>query len=287
MPYALREALAGFRRSPLLVGLSATMIALSLFVVGLFGVAAYNVRQVLDRIESRVEVVAYLYDDAPPPVVRAAMEQITTYPEVREVDYVSRERALEIARTELREFQTVFSALESNPLPASLNIMMQPQQQGAEAVETVARRVAEYPFVEEVRYGSEWLEKVYLLRRVAGIATLVLGIAFALVASVIIGAAIRMAIFARRDEIAIMRLVGATESFVRMPFLLEGFLTGLLGALLALGATRGVYTMMSPNVVELDWLPEPWLVAGLLAGALLGTIASAIAVRRHAGTVRG
>lgn len=282
MPYALREALAGFRRTPLLIGLSAVMIALSLFVVGLFGVAAYNVRQVLDRIESRVEVVAYLHDDAQPGAVRAAMEQITAYPEVREVDYISRERALEIARTELREFQTVFSALDSNPLPASLNIMMQPQQVGPETVETVANRVAQFPFVEEVRYGSEWLEKVYLLRRVAAVATLVLGAAFALVAAVIIGAAIRMAIFARREEIAIMRLVGATEGFVRRPFLLEGLITGLVGSLLAVASTWAMYNALSPSVVELEWLPVQWVAGGLAFGALVGTAASALAVRRHA-----
>jgi cell division transport system permease protein len=282
MPYALREALAAFRRTPLLIGLSATMIALSLFVVGLFGVAAFNVRQVIDRIESRVEVVAYLHDDASPAAVRGAMEQIGAYPEVREVAYISREQALEIARTELREFQTVFSALEANPLPASLNIMMQPQQQGPEAVETVASRVAEFAFVEEVRYGSDWLEKVYLLRRVAGVATLVLGVAFALVAAVIIGAAIRMAIFARREEIAIMRLVGATEGFVRLPFLLEGLITGLLGAALALGATWVMFNALSPSVVELEWLPTTWLIGGVLFGGLFGILASAVAVSRHA-----
>jgi cell division transport system permease protein len=285
MPYSLREALIAFRRAPVLTGLSAAMIALSLFVIGLFGIAAYNIRQVLDRIESRVEVVAYLRDDATPAEVRAAINEIAEYPEVRIIDYVSREQALATARRELREFETIFAALETNPLPASLNIMLHPQQQGSHTVRAVAERTAHFGFIEEVVYGSEWLDKIFLLRRIAGAATIVLGAAFAVVAAIIIGAAIRMAIFARRDEIAIMRLVGATESFVRRPFLIEGFITGLAGSLLALGATYAVFRTLSDSVFELEWLPLEWLVVGMLFGAFVGTAASAVAVQRHAHSI--
>jgi cell division transport system permease protein len=285
MFYSLREAFSAFWRAPMLTALSAMMIGLSLFVVGLFGIAAYNIRQVLDRVESRVEVVAYLNDDAQAAEVRTAMEDISQYAEVREVDYVSRARALEIARQELREFQNVFAGLATNPLPASLNIMLHPQQ-GAQGVEAVAQRVAQYTFVEEVLYGSEWLDKVFLLRRVAAAATGVLGLAFLVVASIIIGAAIRMAIYARRDEIAIMRLVGATEGFIRRPFLLEGLITGLLGGGLALAATYGVFRVLTDSIVELEWLPAEWLGAGVAFGALVGTLASAMAVHRHAGDIR-
>jgi cell division transport system permease protein len=222
MSYAVREAMAAFRRAPVLTGLSATMIALSLFVVGLFGLAAHNVREVIQRVESRVEVVAYLRDDAEPTSVQLAREQIAEFREVGAVRYVSREEALRIAMRELEEFEAVFGSLDRNPLPASLEIALRPGQANADAVRDVARRVELYPFVEDVRYGSDWLDKVFVLRRVAGAATLTLGAGFALVAALIIGAAIRMAVFARRDEIIIMRQVGATDSFVRRPFVLEG-----------------------------------------------------------------
>jgi cell division transport system permease protein len=132
-----------------------------------------------------------------------------------------------------------------------------------------------------VRYGSEWLGKVYTLRRVAATATLILGGAFAIVAALIIGAAIRMAIYARRDEISIMRLVGATEGFVRRPFLVEGLLTGLLGGMIALLATILAFAIVSRSVFVLEWLPGSWIGSGLAAGAFVGVVASAIAVRRH------
>jgi cell division transport system permease protein len=279
--YAMREALRAFRRAPLLTGLSAGMIALSLFLVGLFGLAAYNVRRVLDRVEARVEVIAFLNDDAMPEMVRQAQEEIEDFDEVREVRYISREAALLKARRELPEFETLFGDLASNPLPASLEVMLRPNQTGPEVVERVAARIRAYPFVEDVRYGSEWLDKVFLLRRVAGTAMLVLGISFAVVASLIIATAIRMAIYARRDEIQIMRLVGATEGFIRGPFILEGLLTGLGGGLAAVIATYLVYSTISRSIFQLEWLPSTWMAAGIASGAAVGILASAIAVRRH------
>jgi cell division transport system permease protein len=283
--YAAREAITAFRRAPLLTGISAAMIALSLFLVGLFGIAAYNIRRVLERVESRVEVVAYLRDDAAPASVTAARQEIEQLPEVRQVTYVSREQALQRAQAELPEFRSIFAGLESNPLPASLEIGLLPNQEGPETVEAVAQRVGALPFVEDVRYGSDWLDKVYLLRRVAAAATLILGGAFALVASLIIGAAVRMAIYARRDEITIMRLVGATDGFIRRPFILEGLATGVLGGVAALGLTYLVFGLISGSLFVLEWLPDVWIVVGLAAGAALGMVSSAVSVRRHLGEV--
>lgn len=281
MPYAIREALAAFRRAPMLTGLSATMIALSLLVVGLFGIAAYNIKRVLERVEARVEIVAYIRDDADYKAVRLAQNEIEHMPEVRETRYISRAQALEIAKQELPEFRNLFGTIDANPLPASIEVALKPGQQGAEAVKHVADEIAVFPFVEEVRYGQDWLDKVYLLRRVAGAATLVLGGAFAAVAALIIGTAVRMAIFARRDEILIMRLVGATDAFVRSPFLIEGLVTGLIGAVLALLASYAIFDLLSASLFKLEWLPDLWVIGLLAAGGTLGALSSGIAVRRH------
>ncbi|MFP4624690.1 MAG: cell division protein FtsX [Gemmatimonadota bacterium] len=281
MTYSLREALAAFRRAPLLTGLSAAMIGLSLFVVGLFGVAAHNIRIVLDRVESRVEVVAYLHDDTSPDQVTALRQEINRLSQVRDVLFISRRQALELARQQLTGFESIFDELEGNPFPASLEITLHPGQRSADAVRNVAAVVEAFPFVEDVRFGQDWLDKVYLLRRVAAAAALVVGGAFAAVAALIIGAAIRLAIFARRDEIAIMRLVGATDWFVRRPFLVEGLFTGMLGSLLALPATYLVFRLLSDAVIELEWMPVSWVAAGLLTGALFGVFASSRAVHRH------
>jgi cell division transport system permease protein len=281
LPYALREALASFRRAPLLIGLSAGMIALSLFVVGLFGIAAYNVGRVLERVEERVEIVAYLRDGARLNAIELARNEIAAYPEVLDVIYVSREQALDIARRELADLHELVAELDVNPLPASLEVRLRPGLRDERAVRDVADRIAAYPIVDEVLYGQDWLDKIFLLRRIAGAAAGVLGAAFAAVAALIIGAAVRMAIFARRDEIAIMRLVGATESFIQGPFLIEGMLTGLLGGLIALPALFLTHRQLSGSVFALEWLPDLWIVGGIAGGAVVGLAASALAVHRH------
>jgi cell division transport system permease protein len=279
--HALREALAAFRRAPLLTALSAAMIGLSLLVVGLFGVASWNVSRVLDDVEARVEIVAYLRDSASPREVAELQEALAERPDVAEVFYITREQALESARRDMAEFDSIFSSLDSNPLPASMEIRMVSAYRDADGVRAVAAAASESPIVEDVRFGADWLDKVFLLRKVAGAASVVLGITFGLVAALIIGAAVRISIFARREEIEIMHLVGAADRFIRGPFLLEGLFTGILGGAAALGGTYFVYRVLSGRVVQLAWMPPEWVALGLAAGALLGMMASAIAVRRY------
>jgi cell division transport system permease protein len=199
----------------------------------------------------------------------------------RWLQYVSRDQALVIAKREIPEFQRLAGGLQANPLPASLGITLHPGQSGPQAAQQVAQRVSQFPFVEDVDYGRDWLDKVYLLRRVAGAATVILGSGFAAVAALIIGAAVRIAVFARRDEISIMRLVGATDAFVRRPFVLEGLFAGVAGGVLALGLTFVAYRLMSQSLFQLDWLPDLWVLVIVALATALGGLASAVAVRRH------
>ena len=281
MTHAVREAVAAFRRAPLLTGLSAAMVALALLVVGLFALAAYNLRVTLEAVEERVEIVVYVRDDAQTHEVRAAEEELETLPQVLDVRFVSKEQALRKAREELPEFREVFTDLEVNPLPASLEIRLQPESRSPEGVEEVAGIAGAYTFVEDVRYGQEWVEKLFLLRRIAGITAGVLGAAFALVAALIIGTAVRIAIFARRDEIYVMRLVGATNGFIRRPFLLEGAITGLLGGIAAMAATWVAYRVTAGFVFQVIWMPWSWAALGVLTGAVFGVLASGLAIRRY------
>ncbi|HEX2168185.1 MAG TPA: FtsX-like permease family protein, partial [Longimicrobiales bacterium] len=183
------------------------------------------------------------------------------------------------------ELSSIFGSLETNPLPASLEISLHGGQADASVIRSVASRIRGMPVVEEVQFGEDWVDKVYVLRRIAGLAMLTLGLGFAAVAALIIGAAIRMAVFARRDEIVIMRLVGATDAFIRRPFVIEGMITGIIGALLALLGTWAVFRLLSGSVVELTWIPRSWLIAGVAAGTVVGLLASMVAVRRHLGEI--
>jgi cell division transport system permease protein len=285
MPYALREALAAFRRAPLLTLLSVVAIALSLFVVGLFGVTAYNISQAVKVVEEKVEVVGYLREDATQSQVQVAREDLAKLPEVAEVRYVSKTEALATAMEEMHEFRDVFTDLESNPLPASLEVRLRQGQRAPVQVNRVARRLEAYPFVEDVDFGDGWVEKIYTIRRLFGAAAMTIGGAFALVAAIIIASAIRIAVFARREEIAIMRQVGATDGFVQRPFVLEGLFTGVLGGLAAAGLTYSAWAVLDRYLFRLAWIPSEWIMAVVAAGTLFGFLSSVVAVRRHLGAV--
>ena len=281
MTYALREAIAAFRRAPVLTGLASAMVGLALFVFGLFGLAAFNLGEALDQVEARVEVIAYLRDDARNAEIEAAHAELSSLPEVEEVRFVSKEAALESARRDLPDLGDVFSDLTVNPLPASLEIRLRPGFRTQEAVEQVSSLADAYEFVEDVAYGRDWVEKLFGLRRVAGVTVAVLGTAFALVAALIIGTALKIAVFARRDEIYIMRLVGAKDGFIRRPFLLEGAMAGLMGGVLAALLTYLTFRTLYSFLFTLSWIPGAWVAAGILGGAAFGVLSSAFSVRRH------
>jgi cell division transport system permease protein len=279
--HPFRETFQGIRRAPFLTFLSAAMVALALFVVGLFAVVTYNLHQALRQIEAGVEIVIYLDDHADTDLVDAFRREIAELPGVRAVRHVSREQALEIARRELPEFDLLFTSLDENPLPASFEVELLDGFRDPAAVAQLADAIRPHPAVEDVRYGEAWVERLALLQRIGALATAILGGAFSVIAALIIGTAIRIAIFARREEIHIMRLVGATDGFIQRPFLLEGMITGALGGLLALGLTWGAYSAVTQALFPLTWIPSIWIIGGVSAGILFGLLASTFAVRRH------
>jgi cell division transport system permease protein len=279
--HSVREAIAAFRRAPGLAVLSAMSIGLSLFVLGTFGLVTYNVEVTLRTIERRVEVVAYLRDNVSAEQLEVLQNDVGSFPEVENAIHVSKFEAMRNAMQQLEEFREVFTDLEVNPLPASLEVQLRPDYRDPESVQRVAELIALYPFVEDVQYGREWVEKIYQLRRLGGAVAAILGIAFAVVAILIIGTTVRMAVLARREEIVIMQLVGATDGFVRRPFQLEGFITGLAGGALALLLTYAAYLAVNGSLMDLEWLPPLWASLGVLAGGVLGLAASDTALRRH------
>jgi len=275
---SLRDAFETFQRAPLLSALSVTTIAFSLFALGLFGLVALNIREALERLEDRVEIRAFVAVGTPPEDLAQAASDIASFPEVLSAQLVTQEQALQRAQAELGEFRDVF---EGAVLPASIDLRLRPGRRDPATVKQVAERVKAYSFIDDIRYGEEWIEKLYRLRNVAGIAGLVLGFVFAAISVIIIGTTIRMAVLARTKEISIMRLVGATDAYIRRPFLVEGFAKGVMGGLLALVLTWIAQTLINQYVIHTIFFDARVALLGLLFGALIGLAGSAVSVWRH------
>ena len=278
MRLAWREALLAFKRAPTLSFLSIITIAFSLFAFGLFGLVALNIRSQLGQLEERVEIRAFVVDGTTAEATSAALGDIGAFPEVSSVKLVSPVEALARARRELGEFSDVFDA---GILPASIEVKLRAGHRDPATVSSVAARIRNYDFIDDVRFGEEWVQKLYRIRNIATLAGTLLGLTFAAVAVIIIGSTIRMAVLARSREISIMRTVGATDWFIRSPFLIEGLLKGTLGGLLALLLTWLAHALVERLMFRAEFFDAKVALAGVAAGALIGVLGSAFSIGRH------
>ena len=276
-----REAFFAFRRSPLLTALSIVTIAFALYTLGVFGLVWLNIERVLEGAEERVEIVAYLREDVTSQERSALMREAAAYPEVDSIAYVSKEDALARVRADFAEYEELYEDLDTNPLPASIEIALKPGYRRTEQVQDVAARLSRFGFVEEVRFGEEWVRKLNFLQDMSLFLGLVVGGIFAAVAFVAIGATINLVVLAREEEFAIMKMVGATPGFIARPFVLEGFVKGVIGALMALALLMATFGVLERRVLAIEFYSAAEIGVGVLLGGVLGSLASMISLRRH------
>lgn len=294
--YFLRESLKGFTRNFSTALGSIVTIFLSLMIIGLFMVGGVMIEHMISSVEDEVSITAYVADEADQASVDALMATIGGYEGVKSVGFTTKEQALE-------EFSKTNSSdiLESldgmNPLPASINVELSDPQM----VESIAAMIeANETFLavcdnpadpaDSLKYGQETVGKLFQLTKyVRYIAAALIGLLM-FISLVFINNTIRLAITARRKEIAIMRLVGASNGFIRGPFLMEGALHAVIGAGLAVGVLQLLRMYVIPKVesalpfLAFDVSGTTYLmIYGILVGAglILGLLGSAFAMRRY------
>ncbi|MCL5291137.1 MAG: permease-like cell division protein FtsX [Actinobacteria bacterium] len=283
--YFLRESLIGFRRNLVMSTAAIITVAISLVVVGGVIIGAATIGNIIRSMEQKVEIVTYIKDSTPPESVDALQNEIVSWAQVKSVAYVSKDEALKRLRNDLKDNPEMLQAMEGNPLPASLEVRLKDPHD----VDGVAAKLKGRPELEDVKYGQDYVPKLFAVSRVIrGVgATFIVLLSFA--SLVLIANTIRLAIFARRREIGIMRLVGASSWFIRWPFLLEGIFQGLVGATLAIGALYLVKaTGLSWLMRNLPFLPLSFdtalfwqmVFALTLGGVVIGASGSSFALRR-------
>lgn len=284
---AIKESWHHVRRSPYYSMAAILVMTLTLFVVGVFGVAVYGSDRLLGYFESRPQVVAFLRDEVTKQEADEISFRLMATGKAQKVTYVSKEEALGIYRELIKDDPLLLEMVTADILPASLEISAQQIGDLGE----LAQILDQEPGVEEVGFQQEVVESlekaIVTVRRVGLVVVVFLVLISILVTLVVVG----MKASARRREIKIMRLVGATAGFIRMPFLLEGvfygLVSGLVGWLGTLGLIFYVRPLLNELVLELELIPISWsllvaLLGGqLLTGVLLGGMGSLIAVRRY------
>ena len=285
--YAFDEAVASLWRGRWSGALSMATIALALFVLGIFLIVTSNLERLGTEWSSSADMSVYL-NDAVTPAERMAIESaLETGGVVTGRSYVSKADALARFRRTFADLASSMEGLGDNPLPASYEVRL---RTGAdEAVDALVAKIRQLPGIADVRYDRQWLSRLVTAVSVIRGLGLALGILLALAAALTVANVVRLALFARRDELDIMQLVGAPQMYIRGPFIMEGTLQGGLGAAVALAALgvaflalRARYLVPLAEVINLSsvrFLPVHlclWLVLGGMAvGCLGGLLASA------------
>lgn len=302
--YFTKEALSSFRRNLVQSIAAITTVALCLMVVGLIILIMFVGGQLIENLENKVEIEVFLEGPgitaASSAVSRVELEEqlsrtLQSWSEVKDVSYISKDDALEEFRETFKNTPDVLDQITENPLPASFRIGLKNPRQ----VEVVAQRLMELPNINDlvgdtsrnVKYGRDTVDKLFALTRWVSIAAGAFALLLIFVSLVLITNTIRLAIFARRKEIGIMRLVGASSWFIRWPFVLEGMLEGFIGAGIAILVLTTIWRTFFAKLASgqvLTFLAFPFdegafirLALMLLAsGTTIGALGSMIALRR-------
>jgi len=283
--YIFREGFSGFTRAKLSTFAAIMTICISLLLLGAFTILVLNANDVVESLREKVEMEAFLADHLSPIEVSIVRDSIASLEGVREVRYVSKEQAAAIFKEEFGE--DIHKVLDFNPLPASIKIFLKDGFKTAKAAESVYQAVKQIKGVDDVIYRKTLLEM--LDRRATTFLWLIFGIGvFITISSIFLVAnTIRLAIYAKRKIVQTMKLIGATKSFIRGPFVLEGFVQGFIGGCAAAGILFLVFEYLARWIsVELsDFVRmEPFYYGVVIGvGCLLGILGSAISIRRFLG----
>lgn len=266
LPYFVREGLSNLRRAKFSAFASTSAITVALVLVGVFGIAGYEASVVSETLRERAgQMEVFIERDATEQVQEALHARIETIPGVAHTEFVSQEEAAEIFRREFGEGAAAFE--DPTFLPASIKIEMEPSHAHPDSMSQTASIIEQWRGADDVVLNRDLLVRVAQNRRLVNAVGIALGGIVVIAAIFLVANTIRLTIYARRLLIRTMKLVGATDSFVRRPFLVEGIVQGFLGGLVAGGLVWGLYRGF---LYQIDRAPVSLRVELLLVGSLVG-----------------
>jgi cell division transport system permease protein len=292
LSFLLNEAFRDLRRAGR-VGVSAILlIALSLAALGGFWLLSLNLGRAVAQWRDRVRIVVYLRDEVPPGKVDDLLGRIAGVGGIQRVRYVSKTEALQVVKRALGGQADVADQLPRNPLPASVEVTPDPAHATPDGNRELVRRLAALPEVDDVQGGAHWVEGLAQFQRLFQLLGLGVGGVLASAAILTVTTATTLVLHLRRDEMEIMRLVGATESVIRLPRVLQGLAQGLFAGTLALAVLEVAFALVAPRLEPLlpvtlgltraVFLSIPQMLALIGGGAALGAMGGLLATRQAA-----
>jgi cell division transport system permease protein len=291
LSYFIEEGFRSVQGNKFISAVAIATIGFALMIFGAFLIVYSNVNHITAGWVQEVEINAYLKEGVPPDRVDEIKKILWENREIATIEYVSKEEVLKRFRSDHPDSVYLLEGLADNPLPASFEIGLSESAQNRDAVDRLVERIREIPDLDEIQYGQEWTRSLLTFMNILRLIGFILGGMLGVAIIFIIANTVRLTVYARRDELAVMRLIGATNGFIKGPFLMEGLFQGLLGALLSLlflfvmyhfwiprlKQSAGIFFLQDISISFLSFTMILWIV---LAGMLLGLFGSLMSLGR-------
>lgn len=285
--YFWKETFYSLFRNKFMAVASVLTVTLSMFILGVFLCAVLNINHMATYLENQVEMTVYLKDGLNTEQVMAVGKKLKALPDLKEIKFTNKDQAMAEFKQRLGDQQGILDAINGNPLPSSYSTSFATPASLKNAVSIVTQ----YPEVDSVQYGQDIIEQLYKVAQVIRIGGIILIVFLAGAELFIISNTIRLTVFARRREIQIMKYVGATNGFIRWPFIFEGMIIGFIGSGLSAfilweGYKVVLIEMAQAGLVFIPMIPL-WPFIGymtimiLAAGIIIGILGSTISLRKY------
>jgi cell division transport system permease protein len=277
--YLLKQAFAGIKRAGFMSVASVLITTFSLLILGIFLLATANLREVLRYAHEKVEIVAFLEDGITGAGLDSLNAELDAIPFIQHKTYISPNGALDELRTEFGTRSFILDALEENPMPASFEITLKPQYRLRDRVISVAERIKQLPGVEDVSYGRGWITRLEKLVRTLALIDICVGLVVGIASIVTVSYTVRLTLYARKEHIRVLKLVGATDWFVMLPYLLEGVIHGIVSVFVSLLVVYGAYRVVDVKIPQAVFMPFGMILFFACFGVLSAVLGSWVSLR--------
>ena len=289
MTLYFKRAIQDIRQNRFLNAVTIITIALSILIVSAFALFFINTNDLMNTWKRGIRIMAYLKQDTPQTEIPELKKKIQNMYGVNAVRFISKEEGLKGLKTQLKRQSSLLDNLKENPLPDTFEIRMIAASQSWERVEMLASEIEKLSRVEAVEYGQRWLERftnIFNLFRLAGYA---LGALFFMATIFFVANTIRLVLYSRREEVEIMRLVGAADGFIKKPFYIEGLIQGALGGIIGLAALFVIFLLISANVQQdfsadlfrIRFLPPSIFIAVIFSSMFVGWLGCYLSLKQY------
>jgi cell division transport system permease protein len=288
MIFYYKRAISDMLDHKFLNAITIITIAISILIVSAFILFLKNANHMIQDWQKGIRVMAYLQPNTPEPLVAQIKIQIKSMSGVQDVKFISKQEALNLIKKQMNRQSSLFENLKENPLPDAFEIRMITSSQNQDKIEALATRLESLPQIEEVEYGQKWIGRFTGFFNLFKFVGYTMGGLFFIAAVLIVANTSRLVLYSRREEIEIMRLVGATSRFIKAPFYIEGLAQGALGGLFGLAVLFIVFVFISSNVEQslssgfftIQFLSTGTFFGIILCSTLLGWLGCYISLKQ-------